>query len=103
VSGIPVSVCRACGWRGFPERLWCPRCGGDRVETEPVAGGVVELRTTVRRAAGRLLGVPVDLATVALSGGGRAVVRIEDGDGERVTTTVEHGAAVARTAEDGEA
>lgn len=100
MSGIPVSVCRACGWRGFPERLWCPRCGADHVGSERVQRGVVEARTTVRRAAGRVLGAPVEVATVALAGGGRAIVRLEGAGGTRVATTVEDGAPVARPLHD---
>lgn len=27
---INVSVCRACGHRVYPARLWCPACGHDK-------------------------------------------------------------------------
>ncbi|HSC92171.1 MAG TPA: hypothetical protein VLB86_11005 [Gaiellaceae bacterium] len=100
MSGIPVSVCRACGWRGFPARLWCPRCGADHVGSDEVESGVVEARTTLRRAAGRVLDAPVEIATVALAGGGRAVVRVDGAGGARVATTVEDGAPVARPLHD---
>jgi uncharacterized OB-fold protein len=98
VSGVPVSVCRTCGWRGFPERVWCPGCGGERVETEHVGSGVLEQRTTLRRAAGRTLRAPIELATVELDGGGRAIVRVEAGGDGRVALTVEDRAPVARPA-----
>ncbi len=102
MSGLPVSACRACGWRGFPERVWCPRCGGD-VETEHADAGVVEQRTTLRRAAGRTLEAPVELATVELEGGGHAVVRLEGGaQGGRVALRVEGAAPVARPHDDEE-
>lgn len=102
MSGLPVSACRACGWRGFPERVWCPRCGGG-VETEHTDAGVVEQRTTLRRAAGRTLEGPAELATVDLEGGGRAVVRLEGGaQGGRVGLRVEGGAPVARPYDDEE-
>jgi uncharacterized OB-fold protein len=97
VSGVPVSVCRACGWRGFPERLWCPRCGADEPGVEDVEAGTVEERTTLRRAAGRTLDGPVELATVALDGGGRAVARLDGvGDEPRVALTAAAGAPIAR-------
>ena len=102
MNALPVSACRACGWRGFPERVWCPRCGGD-VEAEHADAGVVEQRTTLRRAAGRTLEAPVELATVELEGGGRAVVRLEGGaGGGRVALRAEGGAPVARPYDDEE-
>jgi hypothetical protein len=99
-----VSVCPACGWRGFPERLWCPRCGGDDVVAELVDAGVVAERTTVLRAAGRPSAPPVPIATVRLAGGGTAVARLEAaGEAERVALSLEQGAPVARPADAQEA
>ena len=98
MTALVVSVCRACGWRGFPERLWCPRCGSDDVGREPVTSGTVESSTTLRRAPGRQLDRPVSIATVQLAGGGRAVTRLE-GDGPEVAVDVVDGAPVARPAD----
>jgi uncharacterized OB-fold protein len=104
VSGIPVSVCPACGWRGFPERFWCPRCGRDDVVAEQVEAGVVTERTMVRRAAGRPSAPPVPIATVRLAGGGTAVARLESaGEAARVALSVVGGAPVARPADAREA
>lgn len=97
MSGIEVSVCRACDWRGFPARLWCPACGGGDLGSERVASGTVEERTTVRKAAGRELAGPLDVATVALAGGGRAVVRLEAAS-RTVVVDDDDGAPVAREA-----
>jgi uncharacterized OB-fold protein len=96
VSGVAVSVCAACGWRGFPERVWCPRCGADSPAVEEVRDGRVEERTTVHRAVGRELAAPVALATVLLEGGGRVVVRDETGGAAEVALDPNGGAPVAR-------
>lgn len=97
MSGVPVSVCAACGWRGFPERFWCPRCGGDDVAAELVEAGAVTEHTTLRRAAGRPSAPPVAIATVRLAGGGAAIARLDAADEDgRVALTFVGGAPVAR-------
>jgi len=97
VSGPIVSVCASCGWRGFPRRLWCPLCGGERLGEEEVRAGLVEDETVLHRAAGRTLGGEVPLGTVLLDGGGRAVARLAGAmAGDRVVVTLTDGALVAR-------
>lgn len=97
MSGVPVSACEACGWQGFPRRLWCPACGADRLEEREAASGVIEDETTLRRAAGRGLEGPSSLGTVLLDGGGRAIARLHDAaPGDRVAVSLEHGAPNAR-------
>jgi uncharacterized OB-fold protein len=97
VSGVLVSVCAACGWRGFPRRLWCPSCGADRLGEAEARAGLVEDATVLRRAAGRELDGDVPLGTVLLDGGGRAIARlVEVGAGDRVGVGFEAGALVAR-------
>lgn len=104
MSGVPVSVCAACGWRGFPERFWCPRCGGDDVAAELVEAGVVAEQTTLRRAAGRPSTPPVPIATVRLAGGGAAIARLDPADDNgRVALTLVGGAPVAGPADAREA
>lgn len=96
MSALLVSACRACGWRGFPVRLWCPACGSDEIETVPERFGVVEDATVLRRAPGRKLEAPVRIGTVHLEHGGRVVARLVDSEpGDRVRLSVEEGAPVA--------
>lgn len=99
-AALMVSACRACGWRGFPERLWCPVCGGDEIDSVVEAAGVVEDATSLRRVTGRTLEGPVSLGTVRSDGGARVVARLEAGPGDRVRLTVEEGAPVARRHDD---
>jgi uncharacterized OB-fold protein len=97
VNGVERSVCRACGWRGFPLRLWCPSCLADGLTTETVLAGAVEDATTLRRAPGRTLAAPVQLGTVLLEGGGRVIARLEGvAPGERARLWTDAGAPVAR-------
>lgn len=96
MSGLEVTVCRACAWRGFPARLWCPACGGGELDAVRASTGTLEERTILHKAPGRELAAPVALATVALVGGGRAVVRIEGDPAGEVSIDVEAGAPVAR-------
>jgi uncharacterized OB-fold protein len=96
VSALHVTACRTCGWQGFPERIWCPACGSDEVESVAVELGVVEDATFMRRAPGRTVTDPVRLGTVGIDGGGRAIARLEAEPGERVQLSVENGAPVAR-------
>jgi uncharacterized OB-fold protein len=98
---LTVSACRTCGWRGFPERIWCPVCGGDQVELVPEEAGTVEDATSLRRVPGRKLDAPVLIGTIRSGGGARVVARLEAEPGDRVRLTVEDGAPVARRHEDG--
>jgi uncharacterized protein len=77
VSGVPVSVCSACGHAVFPARLLCPRCGGNDWRSEEMRLGVVEETTLLRRAPGGPLPEPVPLGTVRLEGGPLVVARLE--------------------------
>jgi uncharacterized OB-fold protein len=96
-AGLSVSRCGRCGWRGLPQRLWCPVCGADTVSRALVHGGTVAETTVLRRALGGLA-APVRIGLVALAGGGTAVVRLEPdaGSGSRVILATEDGAPVAR-------
>lgn len=79
MSGLPVSVCSACGKAVFPPRLLCPRCGGDEWRSEDVGAGVVEEATLVERAPGGPLATPVALGSIRLEGGLVVVARLEAG------------------------
>lgn len=97
MSGALVSVCAACGWQGFPRRLWCPSCGTERLSEEEIHAGLVEDVTVLRRAASRALDGNVPLGTVLLDGGGRAVARLASvAAGDRVVVAFADGALVAR-------
>ena len=97
MSGALVSVCAACGWQGFPRRLWCPSCGAERLGEEEIHAGLVEDVTVLRRAAGGELDGEVPLGTILLDGGGRAVARLASGAaGDRVVVAFADGALVAR-------
>ena len=99
MSGVAISRCAGCGWQGTPQRLWCPGCGGDRIEEVAVTGGTVAETTTVRRfAAGEL--APVDVASIAVDGGGTLIARLTGGaPGARVQLSDDGGAPVATPAE----
>jgi uncharacterized OB-fold protein len=97
VNGPLVSVCATCGWRGFPRRLWCPDCGGERLGEEEVSAGLVEDGTVLRHSAGRTLAGDVSLGTILLDGGGRAIARLTNAAaGDRVVVTFADGALLAR-------
>jgi uncharacterized OB-fold protein len=100
VNGVAVSLCPACAWRGFPKRLWCPRCGSFELGEEIAVEGVVEEATTVHRAVGRQRRWPAThLGTVRVEGGVAVVARLElatAGDAVRLAT--EAGAVIARHA-----
>ena len=99
MSGVAVSRCADCGWQGTPRRLWCPACGADRIEEVAVSEGTIAETTTVRRfAAGAH--PPVEVASVALEGGGTLIARLAAGTpGARARLTDDDGAPVAASAE----
>ena len=100
-EGVAISVCPACGWKGLPERLWCPHCGHGRVDVALVHEGSLAETTTVRRSIGGATGVRI--GTVLVQGGGVVIVRLEPGtrSGEQVRLFTDEGAAVARPAQEG--
>lgn len=97
MSGVPVTLCNACGWRGFPARFWCPACGSADLGTALVHDGYVEDSAILHRAAGRTIGTPVRIGTMRLAGGGLLVARLEGvGMGDRARISLDGGAPVAR-------
>lgn len=96
-AGVQVSACVACGWKGLPERCWCPRCGGGQVEQVIALAGRVEEETTLERAVGRPP-VSIPIGSVRLPEGGAIVARLERGAaaGSDVELFEDDGAAVAR-------
>jgi uncharacterized OB-fold protein len=98
LSGVPVSVCSACGHAVFPARVLCSRCGGSEWETHEADEGIVEDLTVVRRAPGGELAVAVPLGTVRVEGGALVLARLEAGVGAGTSVALEYrdGIPVAR-------
>lgn len=99
-GGLPISVCSTCGHAVFPRRLLCPRCGGAEWRNEEVSSAVVEEVTTLRRAPGGPIAVPVPVGAVRLEGGVVVVARLEGGlePGDPVRLEYRDGVPVARQA-----
>jgi uncharacterized OB-fold protein len=97
MTGIALSVCPVCAWRGFPQRLWCPRCGSFELGEELADRGVVEETTTLERAAGRPdLPAGTRLGTVRVEGDVAVVARLESAaPGDAVRLAVVAGAVIA--------
>ncbi len=95
--GVSVTRCRECGWQGFPERIWCPACGSDRVSTEVVHDAQIVAAMVLRRAVGGIR-APVSIGLVALAGGGELVARLQSGvgAGTPVRLATDLGAPVAQ-------
>ena len=93
-----VSFCSRCGYAAFPERLLCPRCGGERWKRREAGEGVVDSRTRIHRAPRRSYSPPVALALVRVTGGPLVVARLEDevAIGGAVALALDGGAPVAR-------
>lgn len=106
MNGVVLSRCPACAWRGFPQRLWCPRCGSFQLTEEIAQTGVVEESTTVHHTAGRPPpAAATGIATVRVEGGVALVARLEHAHiGDPVRLATEDGAVIARhaTCNDGE-
>jgi uncharacterized OB-fold protein len=98
VSGLPVSICSACGHSVFPARLLCPRCGGSEWATTEIVEGVVEDATVVRRVPGGPLPAPVQLGAVRVAGGPVVLARLEPGTDSGASVRLEYrdGVPVAR-------
>jgi len=95
VSGLLVSACNACGWRGFPARLWCPVCGNFELSSAKVKAGLIAEVAVVSTAVGRELSGDVRIANVVLEGGGTVIARLESGSAGQVDLRSEEGAPVA--------
>ena len=95
MTAVEMSRCSDCGWQGTPRRAWCPACGGGQIESVVVTGGVVAEVTTVRRISGGE-SAPVEIAGIAVDGGGTMIARLTAGEpGTRVRLADDGGAPVA--------
>ena len=71
MSELEIQHCERCGTNAFPDRLWCPGCGGGQLRHVAAGPGRVEEETTLRRSA-----EPVRLGTVRLHSGPLVIARL---------------------------
>jgi uncharacterized OB-fold protein len=74
VTELQIQRCDRCDANAFPDRLWCPGCGGETLHHVPAGPGRVEEETTLRRSA-----EPVRLGTVRLDSGPLVIARLASG------------------------
>jgi len=67
--GVIIWRCAKCHAGFFPERLLCPRCHGDRFETDRVHEAVVEEVSVIRHMLGQENWQPRRIASVRTSEG----------------------------------
>jgi uncharacterized OB-fold protein len=98
--GLKAWKCADCGAVYFPERFLCRNCGGHRIETVTVEGGVIEDMTVVRHVVGQKDWQPKPIATVLIDGGARILAGVMDDakPGDRVMLSQEEQAPYARRA-----
>lgn len=76
---LNVIQCRACGHRVYPARLWCPVCGQDQTQAQPVAVDYAELQAWTVMPAKADDAAPAIIGTArALPDGPVLVLRLED-------------------------
>jgi uncharacterized OB-fold protein len=74
MTELQIQRCEACARNLFPDRLWCPDCGGETLQHVPAGPGRVEEETTLRRSA-----EPIRLGTVRLDSGPLVIARLSTG------------------------
>jgi uncharacterized OB-fold protein len=84
MSELQIQRCEPCGMSMFPDRLWCPGCGGGELSHAPAGPGRVEEETTLRRSA-----EPVRLGTVRLHSGPLIIARLADRTGSGTQVRLE--------------
>jgi uncharacterized OB-fold protein len=97
---VDVQICGSCGTATFPPHVLCARCGAADWRPQPVAGGVLERVTVVRRSLGGAPADPPTVGRVRTDGGIPMIVRVQ-GDlapGDAVALDVVDGAIVATPA-----
>jgi uncharacterized protein len=72
MTELQIQHCERCGTSAFPDRLWCPGCGGGEFRHVTAGPGRVEEETTLRRTPAA---DPVTLATVRLEAGPLIIAR----------------------------
>jgi uncharacterized OB-fold protein len=77
-AGLTIWRCQGCRAGFFPERLLCPRCRGDKFETDRVHTGVIEEVSVIRHMLGQENWQPRWIASVRTSDGQRVTVGLRD-------------------------
>lgn len=76
---LNVIQCGACGHRVYPARLWCPACGQDQAQAQPVAVDYAELQAWTLVPAKDAGAAPAIIgAARALPDGPVLVLRLQD-------------------------
>lgn len=76
--GLTIWRCVNCRAGFFPERLLCPRCRGDRFETDRVSEAVVEEISVIRHMLGQDNWQPRRIASVRTTDGQRITIGLRD-------------------------
>ncbi|AMN43828.1 hypothetical protein [Rhodoplanes sp. Z2-YC6860] len=77
-AGVTIWRCANCRAGFFPEPLLCPRCHGDRFETDTVTEATVEEVSVIRHMLGQENWQPRRIASVRTSDGQRITVGLRD-------------------------
>jgi uncharacterized OB-fold protein len=93
-DGITIWRCSGWGTGYFPERLLCPRCGGDRFRADRAGEAVIEEVSVIRHMLGQENWQPRRIASVRTPEGLRLTVGLLDESGPgTVIELTEHGDA----------
>ena len=84
-EGVPIWRCANCRSGFFPEPLLCPRCHGDKFETDRVHKAVVEEVSVIRHMIGQENWQPRRIANVRTSDGQLITVGLRDESGPGAT------------------
>ena len=79
--GVTIWRCARCRAGFFPERLLCPRCHGDKFETDRVHEASVEEVSVIRHMLGQENWQPRRIASVRTADGQRITVGLRDNSG----------------------
>ncbi|WP_405970773.1 zinc ribbon domain-containing protein [Streptomyces sp. NBC_00988] len=92
-----VTVCVTCDRAAYPPRAVCAGCGASEWRHTPVAGGVLEHATILRRVAGVAGTSTVALGVVRLESGSRVIARVKGRPalGSAVALSLNEGAVLA--------
>ena len=77
-AGVTIWRCMNCRDGFFPEPLLCPRCHGDKFETDRVHEAVIEEISVIRHMVGQDNWQPRRIASVLSAGGPRMTVGLRD-------------------------